>query len=365
VKQPTATLPGGQSYVTLGGVSGDSFHPLSLDRVLDAVEEAGFEASGHCSALNALENRVYDVRVAEGRHVVAKFYRPGRWSRAAIEEEHRLLLALAQHEIPVCTPLELQPGETLGEIEGIFYALWPRVGGRAPDELSDSEVAVLGRLLARIHDVGAALPLRHREPLGSDLVFAALEVLEDPRFLPPSCAARFRAASEQLAELLDRSSEGIPQHAIHGDCHVGNLLRCDPGWMILDFDDLRVGPAVQDVWMLVPGRDEGAARQRSLLVEAYREFRPFDERWLGLVEVLRGLRFVTYAGWIAKRWDDPSFPDAFPHFGSAQYWENETRDLEEQLVRAHSPTPAQAADAQDDREAPADVPGNEDFFWDL
>jgi hypothetical protein len=138
---------------------------------------------------------------------------------------------------------------------------------------------------------------------------------------------------EEVARLYDAWSEGVPVHRIHGDCHVGNLLRGDAGWFFLDFDDFVVGPAVQDVWMLLPGRDHEGARQRALLVEAYRQFRDFDPRWLRLVEPLRGFRFVFYADWIARRWEDPAFPDAFPHFGSPRYWEDETRDLEEQVER--------------------------------
>lgn len=345
----------------------DSFFRLSPDRVLEAVEAAGLEPTGHCTALNALENRVYDLRLENGTHVVAKFYRPARWSREAILDEHNMLFALREAEIPVCAPMTLPDGETLREVDGIFHAVWPRTGGRSPDELSDAEVAVLGRLLARIHNVGEATRTPHRPTLTPEAFpLAALRVLEDGDFLPPSCANSYRRSVEEIVRMYEERAAGIPIHPIHGDCHAGNLLRGDDGWFFLDFDDMVIGPAVQDVWMLLPGRDAIAARQRSLLVDAYREFRDFDERSFELVELLRAFRFVWYAGWIARRWEDPAFPDAFPHFGTEQYWETETTDLAEQLERIRRGTavtsPAGSA-ATPSTEEPELT--NEDFFWDL
>ena len=345
----------------------DSFFRLSPDRVLQAVEAAGLDPTGHCTALNALENRVYDLRLESGDHVVAKFYRPARWSREAILDEHRMLFALRDAEIPVCAPMKLPDGETLREVDGIFHAVWPRTGGRSPDELSDAEVAVLGRLLARIHNVGEATRTPHRPTLtAAAFPLAALRVLEEGDFLPPSCAGSFRRSVEEIVRVYEELSEGVAMYPIHGDCHAGNLLRGDDGWFFLDFDDMVIGPAVQDVWMLLPGRDTIAARQRSLLVDAYREFRDFDEQSFELVEPLRAFRFIWYAGWIARRWDDPAFPDAFPHFGTEQYWENETRDLAEQVERIHGRAPASSEGG--DRAKPAEEGPeltNEDFFWDL
>jgi Ser/Thr protein kinase RdoA (MazF antagonist) len=347
----------------------ESFFRLSPDRVLEAVERAGFDPTGHCFALNALENRVYDVRVDDGEHLVIKFYRPGRWSRETILDEHRMLFALREAEIPVCAPYRLPDEETLGEQLGIHYAIWPRTGGRSPDELSESEVAVLGRLLARIHDTGESLRLEHRRELGVETVIdEALAVLERGDFLPPACRERYLGAANAVAEVYRDRSSGVPVHPIHGDCHVGNLLRGDEGWFFLDFDDMVHGPAVQDVWMLLPGRDAQAERQREQLVEAYREFRPFDPRWLDLIEPLRAFRFIFYAGWIARRWGDPSFPDAFPHFGTDAYWEDETRDLEEQLSRIQLGGVAGVevgGGAEGDAAEHDGELTNKDFFWDL
>lgn len=345
------------------------FFRISPDRVLEAVESEGFKTTGHCLALNALENRVYDVRLEDENPVVIKFYRPGRWSRETILDEHRMLFALREAEIPVCAPLVFEDGESLHEIEDIFYAIWPRTGGRSPDELADHEVEVLGRLLARIHNTGAATKMAHRPALDAKtLPLASLSLLENRNFLPPSIATRYRAVVEAVVSIYEERVGGIEQLPIHGDCHRGNILRNDEGWSFLDFDDMMIGPAVHDVWMMIPGRDIEAHRQRDCLIEAYEQFRPFDHRSLELIEPLRAFRFIFYAGWIAKRWDDPAFPDAFPHFGTEVYWQNETSDLEEQLELIESGEDlfeegdGSAAAAADESEGGLT---NKDFFWDL
>lgn len=346
----------------------DFFDELTPDRVLTAVESAGFEPTGHCSPLTCLENRVYDVRLEGGQHVIAKFYRPNRWTRAGILEEHRFLADLQEAEIPVCAPLAFPDGDTLHSVESIHYALWPRVGGRAPDEFDDEQLEMLGRLLARIHNVGAAADAPNRlrlEPNTSAL--EPLAFLEKEGFLPETVRRRYRAVVETVAGIYAERSEGVPVHRIHGDCHAGNLLRGDDGWCFLDFDDFVVGPAVHDVWMMLPGRDSEGSRQRSLLIEAYEQFRPFDRRWLGLVEPLRAFRFIFYAAWIAKRWRDRAFPSAFPHFGTAEYWENETRDLEELVRRLEAGEDGfEVGESASGRgnAAKAELT-NEDFFWDL
>ena len=343
-----------------------SFHGLTPDRVLGAVERAGLRPTGHCTPLVCLENRVYDVRLADGAHVVVKFYRPGRWGAAAVLEEHAFLADLRAAEIPVCAPLALRDGATLGRADDLLYAIWPRTGGRSRDELSDAEIEVLGRLLARIHNVGATRDAPHRPRLDARArALEPLEFLERSGFLPPACARRYAAAARGLAALYAERSAGVPLHRIHGDCHMGNLLLGDEGWFFLDFDDCVVGPAVQDVWMLLPGRDAEGARQRAHLLAAYRQFREFDPRWLELVECLRGMRFVWYAAWIARRWEDPAFPDAFPHFGSEEYWERETRDLEDQLERiAGTDREPAAGVGRAALQAPPELT-NKDFFWDL
>ena len=350
-------------------MSSDFFYSITPDRVLRAVEAGGYAPTGHCSALTCLENRVYDIRLEDSSHVVVKFYRPNRWTREAILEEHRFLLDLHEVEIPVCSPVAFPDGATLHEVEGIHYAVWPRTGGRAPDEFNDQEVEILGRLLARIHNVGAARTAEHRQRLDArTAAHEPLRQLEAGGFIPPECQGRYREAVETVASLYDAWSEDVPVHRIHGDCHVGNLLRGDQGWFFLDFDDFVTGPAVHDVWMLLPGRDAEGRRQRELLIDAYRQFRDFNDRWLRLVEPLRAFRFVFYAAWIARRWEDNAFPAAFPHFGTAEYWENETRDLEEhvqRLVRGEDvPEDLRVEETGDTAAEDAELT-NKDFFWDL
>jgi len=345
------------------------FTRISPDRVLEAVESEGFETTGHCTALNALENRVYDVRLEGDDPVVIKFYRPGRWTRETILDEHRLLFALREEEIPVCEPFVFDDGDSLHEVEDIYYAIWPRTGGRSPDELSDPEIDILGRLLARIHNVGDAISLHHRPRLDAETYpLASLRLLEERGFLPPSCAQHYRELVLEVVEIYRDRAEGVPQFPIHGDCHRGNLLKGDQGWFFLDFDDMVIGPAVHDVWMMIPGRDREAHRQREQLIGAYRQFRPFDLASFDLIEPLRAFRYIFYSGWIAKRWEDPVFPDAFPHFGSEGYWQNETADLAEQLdlIRADGEAWESGDDDLRSGESPAEGElTNKDFFWDL
>jgi Ser/Thr protein kinase RdoA (MazF antagonist) len=323
---------------------------------MQAVERGGFKPTGYCQALNSYENRVYDLAQEDGSHIVAKFYRPGRWSRDQILEEHELLFDLRRDEIPVCAPLPLAGGNTIGEILGICYAVWPRTGGRAPDEPSDTMLEMLGRLLARIHNGCAAKKAEHRlELTGRSYGLDPLALLEG-RFLPAHLADRYRNAVRAVVEIYDALRKDVPFHRIHGDCHLGNILQGSEGWFFLDFDDFLTGPAVQDLWMLVPARDKEGLRQREVFLAAYRQFRDFQDSWLRLIEPLRALRFIRYAAWIAERWEDPAFPAAFPHFGTTKYWEDETRDLEAQVEFFHK--------------HPDDLPQekeltNKDFFWDL
>jgi Ser/Thr protein kinase RdoA (MazF antagonist) len=317
----------------LGRVPRPRFADLGPDAALEAAEAAGLRPTGHCAMLRCLENRVWDLRLEDGAHVVVKFYRPGRWSRAGIEDEHRFLLDLRAAEVPVCAPLPLAAGGTVGEHAGIWFGVWPRTGGREPDELDDGELAILGRLLARIHDVGARRAPVDRPTLDADtaLIDPLEELLEHG--LPRECADRYAAAVEALADAYDERLEGVPFLRIHGDCHLGNLLRGRDGWFFLDFDDFASGPAVHDIWVLVPGRDHEAVRQRGVLLDAYRQLRDFAPRWLELVEPLRAARMLKISSWIARRWEEPAFASTFPHFGTPLYWERETRDLEELVER--------------------------------
>jgi Ser/Thr protein kinase RdoA (MazF antagonist) len=310
------------------------FSDLAPEAALDAVEAAGLRPTGHCAVLRCLENRVFDLRLDDASHVVVKFYRPGRWSRAGIADEHRFLLDLQAAEVPVCAPLVLPGGGTVGTCAGIHYGIWPRTGGREPDELAHDDLAWLGRLLARIHNVGAQRKPADRPLLDADTALLdPLDELLDGDWLPPACASRYADAVETLADAYAHELAGVPLGRIHGDCHRGNLLRGREGWFFLDFDDFAVGPAVHDVWVLVPGQDREAEQQRAVLLEGYRQLRDFEPAWLALVDPLRAARILKISSWIARRSGEASFVSTFPHFGTALYWERETRDLEELAAR--------------------------------
>ena len=339
---------GPDGVVDLAGAVGD-FFSLTPDAVLDAVERSGLRTTGLCYPLNSLENRVYEVEVededgdAEGdgrRRLVGKFYRPGRWSRETILDEHRMLAALTEAEVPVCAPTANAFGSTLHRTpSGIEYALFPRTGGRSPEELDTSQLEQLGRLLGRIHNVGAGLALPHRPRITPDTsgreCVALIEAhVERHGGMPPGLAHRYRDAATRLIEGAERRYAGVPLHPIHGDCHKGNLLLGRDGWFFLDFDDMAHGPAAQDLWLLLPGRPADCPAEVEALLRGYEQMRELDQSvssMSSLVEALRGLRYLRYAAWIATRWDDPAFPRAFPYFGTDAYWEGQCADLYEQV----------------------------------
>jgi len=311
---------------------------LTPEHVFEAVEADGRRCTGRFIILNSYENRVYQLELDDESMVVGKFYRPGRWSRDAILDEHDFLSELADEEIPVVEPLDLGDEESIGELTGeaagIHYALFPRIGGRAPAELRDEQLPILGRLLARIHNVGEQNDAADRPELCPDTYGRAnLAFLMEHEILPTEARENYRITLEILLDRIDPLFRGVPLHRIHGDCHLGNLLWTDDGPVFLDFDDLVVGPAVQDIWMLLPSADRHGQAQRDALLDAYREFRDFDPAWMALVEPLRALRFVHYATWIARRWDDPIFRRTFIHFGTLRYWQEQIQDLREQIAR--------------------------------
>lgn len=298
---------------------------LSPDAVLDAVESAGVRTDGRLLALNSFENRVYQVGIEDSTPLVAKFYRGGRWSDAAIEEEHAFALELGEAELPVVAPLRFG-GATLLRFGGFRFALYPRQGGRAPELESPDNLAWMGRLLARLHGIGGRDRFVARGTLDRATLITAPSrtVLASP-LMPATLRDRYaRVVAAVDALIAERFAEvGDVRHLrLHGDCHVGNVLWTDSGPHFVDLDDARMGPAVQDLWML-------ATNPRALdqLLEGYGEFRDFDRRELALIEPLRLMRQIHYAGWIAQRWDDPAFPRAFPFAGEARWWEQHVNDL--------------------------------------
>ncbi|MCP1373148.1 serine/threonine protein kinase [Dyella lutea] len=300
---------------------------LTPDLVLDAVAACRLWPDGRLLALNSYENRVWQVGIEDAAPVIAKFYRPGRWSDAAIEEEHAFAQELADAEIPVVAPLRFD-GRSLLQHGGYRYALAPRHGGRAPSLESRDQLEWLGRLIARIHTVGARAPFAHRGRLDRATMIAApvAAVLASP-LLPPSLEGAYRAATDRLDQAVADRLEAvgpIRTLRLHGDCHPGNVLWTDAGPHFVDLDDARSGPAVQDLWMLA--NDEAAMEA---LLEGYNSMRDFDPAELALVPALRAMRQVHHAGWIAQRWHDPAFPLAFPFVAEPRWWEQHVTDLHE------------------------------------
>ena len=300
---------------------------LSPDVVLDAVESAGFFTDGRMLALASYENRVYQIGLEDAGMIVAKFYRPGRWSDAAIAEEHAFALELDDAELPIVAPLRIGDA-TLLVHAGYRFALYPRRGGRAPELESPDHLAWMGRLLARMHGIGARGRFAARGAIDTNtFIRDAARAVVASDLLPTRLAQTYAARTDAIAALIDARWADLQPLAslrLHGDCHAGNVLWTDSGPHFVDLDDARMGPAVQDLWMLAP-----SPRALDALLEGYAEFRDFDPRERALVEPLRIMRQVHWAGWVAARWHDPAFPRAFAYAGEARWWEQHLNDLAE------------------------------------
>ena len=353
-----------------GGDVTDLFLELTPEKVLAAVERSGLKTHPVCYPLNSFENRVYEVELSDRSRIVAKFYRPGRWTEAQILEEHQFLDQLVAAEIPVCGVRRFPDGRSVDSIDGIFFSLWDRRAGRAIDELTADSAHRLGMFVGRMHGVGAGGEFESRPRLDADR-YARRQVtfLEENKLIPGAFERRYLRAAEEIADLADRTLAGADYQRIHGDLHLGNILFRDHELRVLDFDDACSGPAVQDLWLAFPGRDPETAQLRSAFLEGYERFRLFDRASLAWVEVLRGLRLIRYCGWLARRWQDPAFRLGWPHFGTEDYWQTETADLEEQLdlirrgVRAELGQAHGAVSPSGSEETEAELT-NKDFFWD-
>ncbi|PLZ02305.1 serine/threonine protein kinase [Burkholderia sp. WAC0059] len=312
---------------------------LTPECVLDALDSVllpdGRRTDGRLLALNSYENRVYQVGVEDGPPLVAKFYRPGRWSDEAILEEHAFVAELVEREIPV-VPALTYDGRTLHEFEGFRFALFERRGGRAPELDRSDTLEWLGRFIGRIHAVGASQSYRARPALDlRTFGFEPRDWLLEHDFIPADVRAAWQAAVAFALEGVEAAFEragDVRALRLHGDCHPGNVLWTDAGPHFVDFDDSRMGPAVQDLWLLLPGDGRPAAtRALTDLLAGYEDFCEFEPRELHLVEALRTLRLVHYSAWLAQRWDDPAFPAAFPWFNTQRYWEDRILELREQI----------------------------------
>ena len=311
------------------------FAELTPDCILDAVDSLGLVCDGRLLALNSFENRVYQIGINEREFVVAKFYRPQRWSDAQISEEHQWVAELAAAELPVVPPL-LPDGHSLHRHQGFRFAVYPRQGGRSPEFDDPVTLTWMGRLLGRIHAVGAARPFVERPALNiATFGEEPSRYLYDNSLLPAELEDVYLDLVDLALEAVSRCYERAGDIALlrlHGDCHAGNVLWTDQGPHFVDFDDSRMGPAVQDLWMLLSGDTPSMQQQFAHVLNGYRQFHDFNPRELHLIEALRTLRLIHYAAWLARRWDDPAFPAAFPWFGSELYWQDRILELREQIA---------------------------------
>ena len=312
-----------------------TFARLGPDLVLDALDSIGLHGDGRLLALNSYENRVYQVGIDSSPPIIVKFYRPQRWSDAAIIEEHGFVDELVAHEIPVVPATQLGSGKSLHAFDGFRFAVFARHGGRAPELEDRATLERLGRFIGRIHAVGATKPFIERP---------AIDVAsfgDEPRswllandFIPPDLHAAWTAATAQALDgvrrCYDRAGD-IGVLRLHGDVHSGNVLWTDAGPHFVDFDDSRSGPAMQDLWMLLSGDRVDMQRQLCDLLAGYEDFCEFDPRELHLIEALRTLRLIHYSAWLARRWDDPAFSVAFPWFNTQRYWQDRVLELREQI----------------------------------
>ena len=320
------------------------FAQLSPELVIDAVESTGRVSDLRVFALNSYENRVYQIGIEGAAPLIAKFYRPERWSDAQILEEHRFSQQLAEAELPVVAPLRDDNGETLFRFGDFRFAFFPRRGGQAPDLDNPDNQLMLGRLLARIHAIGATEAYQTRPPLDIETFgYDSYHFIAGQYFSEQNIGGDLQRAYSTLCEDLLKRIEILFAEVkpkllrTHSDCHVGNILSREQHCFFVDLDDSRMTPAIQDIWMLLSGERHERIAQLSELLEGYNEFFDFDLRELALIEALRTLRIMHFSAWLARRWQDPAFPLGFPWFGSQRYWAEHILELREQLAALNEP----------------------------
>lgn len=319
-------------------------HPyqrLTPERVLDAVESVGIRTDARVLALNSYENRVYQIGVEDGPPVIVKFYRPERWSRAQILEEHAFATELADLEIPVVPPLPLNGSDTLYDFDGFSFAVFERLAGRAPDLDNLDNLLVMGRFVGRVHLVGATKHFQTRNELTVErFAVESRDYLLNNHFIPDSLVKAYDTLSSDLiarVQTVFARNKSVRRQRIHGDCHPGNVLWRGETPNFVDFDDTMTGPAIQDLWMMLSGERDQKQAQLLELVEGYNEFNDFNPRELDLIESLRTLRIMHYSAWLARRWEDPAFPKTFSWFNTERYWAEHILELREQMSALDEP----------------------------
>ncbi|MDD2464915.1 MAG: serine/threonine protein kinase [Desulfobulbus sp.] len=316
------------------------FQGLNPERILETVESAlGITCSNLCRSYNSYINRVFEIADTNGNGMVVKFYRPGRWSPVALQDEHDFLLELAEEEIPVLAPLPLHNGQTLGQSGNVHFAVFSKKGGRLIDEFNDELWLAIGRLLGRMHMVGARKMPRDRVRMHpAQSTASQVDFICRSGLLPADLMSAYTTLTGQLIELIKPLFEHTEMIRIHGDCHSGNLIhRPGESLYVLDFDDMVVGPPIQDVWMLLPGTPEESVVELNLFMEGYETFRPFDHSSLRLIEPLRAMRFIHYSAWCAHQVVEDGETAVINDFATRSYWQKELDDLEDQLQRIEHP----------------------------
>tara|TARA_Y100001001_G_scaffold107801_1_gene105575 strand:+ start:20001 stop:20972 length:972 start_codon:yes stop_codon:yes gene_type:complete len=313
-----------------------SFSGLNPDTILDALEDQGIFLQSGLLALNSYENRVYQFQAEDNQRYVVKFYRPGRWTDTQIEEEHDFALELAENEIPIAAPLLIN-GETLHHHGDYRFTLFPSVGGRQFENDNLDQLEWMGRFIGRIHRVAQAKPFADRPAIDTQSYLdEPKRILENSQLLPDHLKTAFFAILNPVIEKASANYKSQGVIRLHGDCHPGNILWRD-GPTFVDLDDCRMGPAIQDLWMMLSGDRQQQLLQLDTLVEAYEEFNEFDNSQLALIEPLRAMRMVHYMAWLSRRWEDPAFPRAFPWFADDKYWEGQILALKEQMSAMQEP----------------------------
>lgn len=310
------------------------FEHLVPDTMLDAVEHAlGTKMSGLATPLPSYINRVYEVQTLDGDRLIAKFYRPGRWSLECLQEEHEFVADCEEDEIPVIAPLKLPNGKTLHEADGIFFTIFPKRFGRQLELNSPKDWLRVGRLLGRVHVAGSRKEAKERTNLHPELSTEGhINHLLDNGFVTPQYLSEFKDVSYRILDLISDLFDDTEFIRIHGDCHCGNLLsRPGEGIMIIDFDDMMVGPPTQDLWLLLPDRADRCQRELDLLLRGYRMFREFDDSSLRLIEPLRAMRIIYFLAWCSQQVDDFKFRTTYPEWGSDAFWQREISDLSGQM----------------------------------